>query len=248
VAFAPDGGLLAVANSDSNSVSMFFLSAMGVLAAVPGSPFTTTGSQPDSIAFSPNGGLVTVADNNLLGAGVIQVDTNLEVFAVSPEGALSPVAGSPFTTGPGPQQVVFSPDGLLLATADLDRGQVSVSAATPSATISSSTAGRRYRLRQHVARAFGCQENPLGAGIASCVPSARTLIDTGALGSHTFSVTASSRDGLSNAYTVRTRDRGKALTCVVTAADSSGRGHPATSNRVHVPRTRQGSTHHPGDG
>ena len=296
VTFAPDGGLLAVANTDSSSVSMFSLSATGALAAVPGSPFATSGSAPDSLAFSPNGGLVAVADNNLIGTGANQMDANLEVFALSPAGALSPVPGSPFTTGPGPQQVAFSPDGLLIATADFDRGQVSVSAATPFAAISSPAAGGRYQLHQHVASESGCQENPLGPGIAICVRSAGALVDTSTLGAHTFTLTATSKDGLSTTttvtytvvlpipqnirrpvilgrarvgarlqcttgtwnppdrsrysytwtrdgvpitgaartYIVRKRDRGKTLTCAVTATNSTGHSRPAASNSVHV--------------
>jgi 6-phosphogluconolactonase (cycloisomerase 2 family) len=300
VAFAPDGGVLAVTNVISNSVSMFSLSASGALAAVPGSPFATAGDEPDSVAFSPNGGLVAVADNNLVGTGVIQLDVNLEVFAVSPAGALSPVSGSPFATGPGALQVAFSPNGLLLATADFDRGQISVSAAAPSAAISSPAAGGRYQQQQDVTTTFDCQENPLGPGIASCV-SATTggLVNTSTLGSHTFTVTATSNDGLSSTatvtytvvlpvprnirrpvirgrarvrtrlqcttgswkpsdrlrygykwtrdgvpitgavtrtYFVREHDRGKTLTCAVTASNSTGRSRPAASNRVHVPR------------
>jgi hypothetical protein len=277
---------------------MFSLSATGALAAVPDSPFATFGSEPDSVAFSPNGGLVAVAVNDLVGLGSFEAHGNLEVFAVS-AGSLSPVPGSPFTTGPGPLQVAFSPDGLLLATADFESGQISVSAATPIAAISSPAAGGHYPLHQHVTSEFACQENPLGPGIASCVSSAGALVDTGILGAHTFTVTATSKDGLSapttvtytvvlpiprntqrpvirgrarvaaklrcttgrwtppgrarysytwkragtpitsaltRTYRVRKRDRGKTLTCVVTATNPTGRSRPAASNRVHVSR------------
>ena len=53
----------------------------------------------------------------------------MSVFSVSAGGALTPVTGSPFTTGPtgrGPISVAFSPSGGLLATANYGGNKASV--------------------------------------------------------------------------------------------------------------------------
>ncbi len=75
---------------------------------VAGSPFPA-GSQPDALAFSPNGKLLATADSGW---------NTVEVFSVSSSGALTPVTGPPTSTGSTPSSVAFSPDGRLLAVAN----------------------------------------------------------------------------------------------------------------------------------
>ncbi len=82
---------------------------------VAGSPFATTG--PGSVAFSPTGGLLAVAND---------ADNTVSMFSVSSGGALTAVPGSPFTTGGYPEQAAFSPTGGLLAVADESDNTVSV--------------------------------------------------------------------------------------------------------------------------
>jgi 6-phosphogluconolactonase (cycloisomerase 2 family) len=113
-------------------------SALG-FAQVPGSPFATgLGAAPPeqttaSVAFSPGGGLLATAN---LFAGTVSV------FSVNPRtGALSAVAGSPFSTGSGPDSVAFSPGGGLLATTDLFAGTVSVFSLNPRTGALSAVAG-----------------------------------------------------------------------------------------------------------
>ena len=118
VAFSPGGALLATANRDGNTVSVFSVnSSTGALTQVSGSPFAT-GTNPFSVAFSPGGGLLAVAN--------VGADT-VSVFSVnSSTGALTQVSGSPFATGGGPHSVAFSPGGGLLATANVNADTVSV--------------------------------------------------------------------------------------------------------------------------
>ena len=65
VAFSPDGSLLATANTGGN-VSVFSVGAGGALTPVAGSPFPTgnriAGSEPFSVAFSPDGSLLATAN------------------------------------------------------------------------------------------------------------------------------------------------------------------------------------------
>ena len=81
-------------NSGSNNVSAFSVNpATGVLTTVPGSPFATGGAA-GAIGMS----LTTTPDDNFLivanGASM-----NITVFSVAANGALSPIAGSPFASG-----------------------------------------------------------------------------------------------------------------------------------------------------
>jgi 6-phosphogluconolactonase len=118
VAFSPGGRLLAIANEDSDyeghgygSVSVFAVnSTTGALTPVSGSPFAAGEARYSSVAFSPGGGLLAAATDNLNTGEV-------SVFSVNPTtGALTPVSGSPFATGFDPVSVAFSPRGGLLAT------------------------------------------------------------------------------------------------------------------------------------
>ena len=116
VAFSPSGGLLATANAGDNTVSVFSVASDGALTQVSGSPFAT-GTGPTSVAFSPGGALLAVT-NFGLGGDQPSLENTVSVFSVASDGALTPVSGSPFTTGNGPGSVAFSPSGRLLATAN----------------------------------------------------------------------------------------------------------------------------------
>jgi hypothetical protein len=124
VAFSPSGKLLAAADASGSTpagghtVSMFAVGSSGALTPVSGSPFTV-GYQPTSISFSPNGSLLAVTAGPL-GAPGPEGPDELYVFSVSASGALTPVAGSPYSVSAG--QVVFSPAGGLLAAVDVNTG------------------------------------------------------------------------------------------------------------------------------
>ena len=112
VAFSATGRQLASANAEDDSVSLFGVSASGVLSA---RSTVATGGRPTSVAFSPDGQLLATAN--------FESDT-VSMFSVSHDD-LTPVA-IPATTGDAPTSVAFSPDGGLLATANLGAGSVSV--------------------------------------------------------------------------------------------------------------------------
>ena len=113
IAFSPSGTLLATANREAATVSVFTVGAGGALKLVASTP---TGAEfPESVAFSPNGKWLAVADTASLSPG------DISMFAVAPNGALSKVSGSPFqNANPGdtPSAVTFSPNSQLLASAE----------------------------------------------------------------------------------------------------------------------------------
>ena len=86
VAVNPDGDLLYVANSGSNSVSVIDAASNTVVATVP------VGTRPRGLAVHPDGGTVYVANPNSNDVSVIDAASNLVVATV-------PVGTSPIGLG-----------------------------------------------------------------------------------------------------------------------------------------------------
>jgi 6-phosphogluconolactonase (cycloisomerase 2 family) len=105
------GGFLYVLNQGSASISAFSIDpARGLLSEIAGSPFPTA-ANPQSMAVSPNAGLLYVG-NGTLGT--------VSGFAIAANGTLSAVAGSPFSAGAGATVagITIDPKGQFLYAAD----------------------------------------------------------------------------------------------------------------------------------
>jgi len=105
----PDGKFLSVAVSGVNEVAMYAIDpTTGKLSAVSGSPFPAPALGP---AVRVAGLDCNCAANRLFAGMANQTTTDVAVFAIDPTGALSQIAGSPFS-GPGVNSNVplLSPD------------------------------------------------------------------------------------------------------------------------------------------
>ena len=93
IAVDPMGRFVFVANQAANSISAFLIGANGTLSPVAGSPFTA--SNPFGLAVNPAGTVLFA--NNFPDSQTTDLNT-VSSFQIGADGALTPVAGSPFAT------------------------------------------------------------------------------------------------------------------------------------------------------
>lgn len=112
--------LLFAVNSGSNSVSVFDINGDGTLMAVDGSPFSSGGTYPVSLALAPNGKSLIVVNKSTQEPTTPvpfggTVPPNYAVFTVSRSGALSPAPASTLTIAydSSPSQALFTGQGSL---------------------------------------------------------------------------------------------------------------------------------------
>lgn len=129
LAFSPTGNCVAVANSTDNTISMFSINPVSCsLTPVPGSPFSSGGTDPIFVAFSPSGSCLAVANQSSNSVSMFTVNSNCSLTA----------AGSPFTTLINtPKFLAFSPSESCLAVAnDTSNGSITIASVNSNCTLS----------------------------------------------------------------------------------------------------------------
>lgn len=190
-------GFVATANLADRSVSEFALDTAGHLREVAGSPFPMA-EPPRAVAYSPSSSLVAVGD----WAG------DLQLLTVGAAGQLDPAPGETYSGDGTVRALAFGADGGLLA--DLDgNGYIHMFAVgAPTATINAPQPGdTTYTIGAPVPTHFSCTDSQYAPGIAGCFDSNGGKAPTGSLdtvtvGKHTYSVTATSRDGQSSTASI----------------------------------------------
>jgi 6-phosphogluconolactonase len=111
------GSPVYVTNNSGASVSIYQLDqTTGLLQRTIGSPVTTGGSSPDSMATDPAKKFLLVANT---------ASSSISVFSVnSSTAALSPVTGSPFSTPANSVRMVMHPSGNFVYTLGSTPGQI----------------------------------------------------------------------------------------------------------------------------
>ena len=179
VAFSPTDAWLAVAEPNDGKIAVF----------------STTTSPPEASITSP-------ADNSIVGFGTV-VATSFSCTEGSGEPGISSCSDSNGESGSS-GVLDTSTVGLHTYTVTATSGDGAKGATTvhytvlglPSTSVTSPANGAMYTLDSTVAASYACSDAPGAPGIASCAGTAANgaPIDTGAVGAHTFTVTATSKD------------------------------------------------------
>lgn len=197
-------------------------------ASFPASDSGQTVEFSDDQLFVRCGGNITWvgADEVVLGSNVSAVDTTLDddgnAFVV-------PLAGPGCVAGMANAEVDLSAP-FTTFTAPFSVGL------PPSADISSPADNQTFGLNQAVQTAFACTEGSGGPGIQSCADSNGTsgttgtlhgTLDTSTVGIHTYTVTATSNDGLTGTTTIHYTVAAPS-SATITKAKISSKHHLAT--------------------
>ena len=111
VAVTPDSKYLYTANQFTGTVSAFSInSASGSLTQVATSPFVA-GTAPSSLAIAPNGNTLYATNSGSSNISAFTICDTGTPSCTSPDGSLTPVAGSPFSAGLGPIYMAISSTG-----------------------------------------------------------------------------------------------------------------------------------------
>jgi hypothetical protein len=139
------------------------------------------------------GGRVTIVPSPAYAAGAaLQDRVAFLVYAGQRVGQLQSIGSNPPLAGGGSFTVSYD---------DVNRTvDAVVQPAPPAIVLAAPADGHTYKLHQRLHAAYLCTEASAGPGLASCVGSTadHALIPTGKSGSQTFTVTATSLDGLSS--------------------------------------------------
>ena len=123
VAVTPDGKFLYVSNQFDSTVTTFSVDASGLLTR---GPVVAVGTAPSALAITANGGFLYVANSSTVsGFAICNQVVNTCNDPTTPDGILTPLTGSPFSSGLGPVSIVAAPSGKFLFVVDRLSNQIS---------------------------------------------------------------------------------------------------------------------------
>jgi len=123
VAVTPDGKFLYVSNQFDSTVTTFLVDASGLLTR---GPVVAVGTAPSALAITANGGFLYVANSSTVsGFAICNQVVNTCNDPTTPDGILTPLTGSPFSSGLGPVSIVAAPSGKFLFVVDRLSNQIS---------------------------------------------------------------------------------------------------------------------------
>jgi 6-phosphogluconolactonase len=126
VAVTPDGKFLYVANEFDGTVTTFSVDTTA--GALTSGQIVLVGTAPSGMAITPDGGFLYVSNSGSSNVSAFaicnQIVTSCSV-PTSPDGTLTPVAGSPFSAGLGPTSIATAPSGKFLFVVDRQSNQIS---------------------------------------------------------------------------------------------------------------------------
>jgi len=126
VAVSATGNFLYVANTFTNTVSAYSISAAG-LTVLGTSPFAV-GLAPSGLALPPSGAFLYVANTGTNNISAFNICDKVVLSCAdvnNPNGNLTPVAGSPFSDGGGPVAIAVDPAFDFLYVLDKTSNQIS---------------------------------------------------------------------------------------------------------------------------
>jgi hypothetical protein len=158
-----------------------------------------------SIATPPSGGSYIVGQSVATSFSCADAGNAPGIASCTDSNGATSSAGSLITATTGAHTYTVK-----ATSQDGETGSASISytvLAPPTASITAPASGGTYTQGQQVSTTFACADSAGAPGIASCVDSSHVTapsgsLDTSTLGAHTYSVTATSRDGATGAASI----------------------------------------------